>query len=129
MVLSCRPVKLAILLAAFDGCDPGILDDAAHMEVLVRRMVDAGRFTLFSVEMTHFSPQGVTGVAVVGESHVALHSWPEERRLFVDIASCTTRSAALAAIEWLKGAIAYDSVTVSEVEYTPELGFRGARDR
>jgi S-adenosylmethionine decarboxylase len=120
-------MRLAILLAVFDGCDPAILDDRAAIEGLLRKMVEAGRFTLFSLEVVRFSPQGVTGAAVVGESHIALHSWPEEKRLFVDIASCTTQAAAIAAIEWLKSALMHDAVTVSQIDYAPESGFLGDR--
>jgi S-adenosylmethionine decarboxylase len=41
----------------------------------------------------------VTACAVVGESHLALHSWPEEGRLFVDVASCSTLESVRLAID------------------------------
>ena len=45
---------------------------------------------------------GVTGAAIVGESHVTIHTWPEEGKAFVDVASCGDPAGverALAAIE------------------------------
>jgi S-adenosylmethionine decarboxylase len=61
-------------------------------------MTEAAGFTLFDIKVHSFEPQGVTAAAIVGESHIALHSWPEDRSLFVDIASCTTMEAAARAV-------------------------------
>ncbi len=113
-------------LAALCGCDRAVLDDAAAIEALLRQMVEAGRFTLFSLHVTRFEPQGVTGVAVVGESHVAIHTWPEEGRLFVDIASCTTKDAAERAIDALCARLAHTKIEREVVEYSARRGF-GAR--
>src|SRR4029077_7115462 len=107
--------------------DPAILDDPKAIEGVLRRMVESGRFTLFELKVVRFSPQGVTGAAIVGESHIAIHTWPEEGRLFADIASCTTRAAALNAIEALKASLRHDTFTMSEVAYGSESGFVGER--
>jgi S-adenosylmethionine decarboxylase len=120
-------LKLTILLAALGGCDPAILDDREAIEAILRRMVEAARFTLFSLEVVRFSPRGVTGAAIVGESHIAIHTWPEEGRLFADIASCTTEAAAERAIEALKSALRHETITISAIDYAAEHGFVGKR--
>jgi S-adenosylmethionine decarboxylase len=94
-------MKLFVALAIFEGCPAAWLNEPASLRAALDAAVAAGTFTSLATVVVPFSPQGVTACAIVGESHLALHSWPEERRLFVDIASCSTEESvrrALAAI-------------------------------
>ncbi len=86
-------MKLYVSLAIFEGCPAPWLNDAAALRGALTDAVVAGRFTALAEVVVPFSPQGVTACAVVGESHLALHSWPEEGRLFVDVASCSTKDS------------------------------------
>jgi len=95
-------MKLFVVLAIFDACPPAFLNDPAALRAALDLAVVRGPFTGLGTLVVPFSPQGVTACAVVGESHIALHTWPEEGRLFVDIASCSTLEStkrALAAIQ------------------------------
>ena len=95
-------MEIHIILAVVEGCAPSRLDDPLELERLLGRMVEAAEFTLFDIRVHRFHPHGVTAAAIVGESHIALHTWPEEGSLFVDIASCTTMEAterAMAVVE------------------------------
>jgi S-adenosylmethionine decarboxylase len=86
-------MKLFVSLAVFEGCPARWLNDPDALRATLERAVEAGRFTSLAQIVVPFSPQGVTACAVVGESHLALHSWPEEGRLFVDVASCSTKES------------------------------------
>lgn len=95
-------MQLFVALAVFEGCPATWLDDPRSVEAALAAAVEAGRFTHLKTVVQRFQPQGVTACAVVGESHLAVHTWPEEGRLFVDIASCGDAGgvrAALAALE------------------------------
>ena len=92
-------MRMFVGLALFDGIPSGWLDDATSLRGALEAAVRAGRFTTLSISVVPFSPQGVTACAVVGESHLALHSWPEEGRLFVDVASCSTLESVREAID------------------------------
>lgn len=83
-------MKLFVLLAVFDACPEAFLNDTVALRAALDLAVARGPFTGLGTLVVPFSPQGVTACAVVGESHIALHTWPEEGRLFVDIASCST---------------------------------------
>jgi S-adenosylmethionine decarboxylase len=83
-------MKLFVLLAIFDACPAAYLNDPIALRAALDLAVSRGPFTGLGTLVVPFSPQGVTACAVVGESHIALHTWPEEGRLFVDIASCST---------------------------------------
>lgn len=84
------------------GCDPAALSDPARIEACLREgAVATGAHILFG-HFHHFGPeQGVTGVLVLAESHVSIHSWPERGFAAVDVFVCgdCDPSAARTAIE------------------------------
>ena len=88
------------LLADLFGCHG--LDDAVRVEDALRAAVAAADATLLDVRLHHFGPgQGVTGVALLAESHISIHTWPEHSYAAVDIFLCGPRhdlDAALAAL-------------------------------
>ena len=88
------------LLADLNGCRG--LDDAVRVEQALREAVAAADATLIDVRVHHFGPgHGVTGVALLAESHISIHTWPEHGYAAVDIFLCGTRhdlDAALAAL-------------------------------
>lgn len=92
-------MKLHVALAVLDRIPARELDDPIAMRRALEAAVTAGGFTLKELVVARFEPHGVTATAVVGESHLCLHSWPEEGRLFVDIASCSTRESVSRALD------------------------------
>lgn len=88
------------LLADLTGCAG--LDDAARVEAALRDAVAAAKATLLDIRLHHFGPeQGVTGVALLAESHISIHTWPEHGYAAIDIFLCGRAhdlDAALAAL-------------------------------
>ena len=75
------------VLADFWGASN--LDDPATMETALREAVDAVGATLLSVHVHHFSPNGgVSAVAVLAESHISVHTWPERGYAAFDVFTC-----------------------------------------
>jgi S-adenosylmethionine decarboxylase len=65
------------------------LDDLALAEATLRAAVDAVGATLLHVHVHHFTPNdGVSGVAVLAESHISVHTWPESGYAALDIFVC-----------------------------------------
>jgi len=65
------------------------LDDLAHIEATLRRCVDVSKATLLHIHLHHFTPNGgVSGVAVLSESHISIHSWPEADYAALDVFMC-----------------------------------------
>jgi len=63
-----------------------MLDDIAHVEETLRRCVEASGATLLHMHLHHLkSTGGVTGVAVLEESHLSIHSWPDEGYAALDV--------------------------------------------
>jgi S-adenosylmethionine decarboxylase len=65
------------------------LDDIDHIEATLRRCVAAAGATLLHIHLHHFEPNGgVSGVAVLAESHISIHSWPEAHYAALDVFMC-----------------------------------------
>jgi S-adenosylmethionine decarboxylase len=72
-----------------DLFDADRLDDIDHIEATLRSCVDAAGATLLHIHLHHFEPNGgVSGVAVLAESHISIHSWPERRYAALDVFMC-----------------------------------------
>ena len=64
-------------------------DDIAHVESVLNDCVEAAGATLLHIHLHHFTPNnGVSGVAVLAESHISIHSWPETGYAALDVFMC-----------------------------------------
>lgn len=64
------------------------LENAEHTEHALLRAVKAGKATLIKTVVHQFAPQGVSGVAVLAESHISIHTWPETGYAAIDYFTC-----------------------------------------
>jgi S-adenosylmethionine decarboxylase len=113
-------MQLSIIVATLEGCPFDAIDDPALIDRALTEAITAGGFTLIHKHVHQFEPQGVTGAAVLSESHIAVHSWPEEGVLFIDLATCSGDAATNAAFERLCAVIPHATVRRHDV------GYRGA---
>lgn len=78
------------LLIDLRGCHH--LDDLAAVEAALRSAVAIAGATLIDLRLHHFGPgHGVTGVAMLAESHISIHTWPEHGYAAIDIFLCGPR--------------------------------------
>ena len=90
------------------------LDDLAHIEKTLRRCIDVAGATLLHIHLHRFTPNGgVSGVAVLSESHISIHSWPEANYAALDIFMCGDAQPKLA-VAVLREAFDADQVVVKE---------------
>lgn len=71
-----------------DLYDAERLDDLNFMEETLRRCVDEAGATLLHIHLHPFEPTGVSGVAVLAESHISVHTWPEVGYAAFDVFMC-----------------------------------------
>jgi S-adenosylmethionine decarboxylase len=71
--------------------------------------------TLLDLKVYPFTPIGVTGVAVVSESHVMVHTWPEHGYAAVDVFTCGEQATPVAALPALRECFAPDRIQVMEI--------------
>ncbi len=95
------------------GCDN--LNSTEVAERALREMVEALDVTLLDLKVYPFSPVGVTGIAIVAESHLVIHTWPELGYAAVDVFTCGAPRDPEAAIAVLRAHYQPDHVQVMEM--------------
>ncbi len=76
------------ILVELMGCSAEVLNDVNLVEQLMgQAAIDAGA-TVIQSSFHHFSPFGVSGVVVIQESHLAIHTWPEYQYAAIDLFTC-----------------------------------------
>lgn len=76
------------MLVELRDCNADALDDLQNVE---STLIDTARrigATIIGHAFHQFSPQGVTGVVIIAESHICIHTWPEHGYAAVDIFTC-----------------------------------------
>ncbi|MBM3569329.1 MAG: adenosylmethionine decarboxylase [Alphaproteobacteria bacterium] len=65
------------------------LDDVPYIEQVLAESVRAAGATLLRIDLHHFQPNGgVSGVAILAESHMSIHTWPERGFASIDLFTC-----------------------------------------
>ncbi|HEX7074912.1 MAG TPA: adenosylmethionine decarboxylase [Hyphomicrobiaceae bacterium] len=97
------------------------LDDLKHIERTLKRCVEVAGATLLHIHLHHFTPNGgVSGVAVLSESHISIHSWPEADYAALDVFMCGRAKPHLA-VDVLKHAFEAEHIVVKEHRRGEEL--------
>jgi S-adenosylmethionine decarboxylase len=76
------------ILVEFYDCDRDVLNDESLIREILLEGVRRSGATVISDTFHTFSPHGVSGVIVIAESHVTIHSWPEHGYAAIDIFTC-----------------------------------------
>ena len=104
-----------------DGAAP-MLADPALVEQVLLAAARAAHVQVVGLNLHHFGPQqGVTGVALLAESHISIHTWPEEGVAAIDIFVCGHHADAWAALRTIASGLA---MRVDHAQAIPRLGAR-----
>jgi S-adenosylmethionine decarboxylase proenzyme len=90
------------ILAEYFECECTFLNSETAIRNLMLQAASRSGATIVGDLFHHFSPQGVTGVVVVAESHLAIHTWPEFNYASVDLFTCGNRVDPWAGFEYIK---------------------------
>lgn len=75
--------------------------DPENYERIIRNAVEQSGATLISFQQHEFQPQGYTGIALLAESHLSIHTWPEKQFVAIDYFTCGDREPCETALEIL----------------------------
>jgi len=76
------------IIAELYKCSSSVLNDSDVMEKHMREAARLSGATIISSSFHHFSPFGVSGVVIIAESHLTVHTWPEYGYASIDIYTC-----------------------------------------
>lgn len=76
------------LLLELREADPRMLNDVEKIKKVLLKAAEEAGATIIDYTFRKFSPQGVSGVVVIAESHLSIHTWPEYGYAAVDIFTC-----------------------------------------
>ncbi|MDX2085910.1 MAG: adenosylmethionine decarboxylase [Candidatus Melainabacteria bacterium] len=90
------------LLVEFYDCNSNVLNNPSLIEQHMKEAALACKATIVQSCFHRFSPYGVSGVVVIAESHLAIHTWPEFGYAAVDLFTCGTQCDPEVAFEYLR---------------------------
>lgn len=107
-------IKFAGTHLIIDVYGGSFLDDLEHVEKALRAAVVAAGATLLHIHLHHFTPNGgISGVAVLAESHISIHTWPECGYAALDVFMCGEANPH-ATVEILRDTFAPERIAVEE---------------
>jgi S-adenosylmethionine decarboxylase len=115
------------LIADLHGCSG--LDDLRLVEAALRGGAEAAGAVILDVRLHSFGPgAGVTGVALLAESHISIHTWPEHAYAAVDIFMCGARHDLDRALAFVREALGAQSAETRTIERgaIPQCALRAA---
>ncbi len=93
------------ILADLYGVEAGRIDRVEDVRDLLETAVKAANLTKISSHYYQFQPHGATGVVLLAESHISIHTWPEHGLATVDVYTCGDPSKAYRAMEYIISAL------------------------
>lgn len=104
------------ILVEFYDCNSDRINDVSYIESVLLEATRKSGATIISHNFHKFSPHGVSGVVVIAESHVTIHSWPEYGYAAVDIFTCGDTIDPWSIQEHLKKALESDNISSMEMK-------------
>lgn len=102
------------IIAEFYDCDKNILDDVEAIENHMKEAAYETGATIVNSSFHRFLPYGVSGVVVISESHLTIHTWPEYSYAAVDLFTCGDDVDPWKAFSYLKKVLNSQRVHVVE---------------
>ena len=90
------------ILFTLKGCPFESLDDESNIKLLLYNATKEAKSTLLNLATHKFEPQGVTGVAMLAESHISIHTWPEKGMAVCDVFTCGDTAMPELGVEYMK---------------------------
>ena len=103
------------LLLELKNCDKEVLNDLDFIKHCLNEAAIECGATVVGESFYHFSPQGVSGVVNIAESHISVHTWPEYGYAAVDIFTCGEDVKPEKAVKVITARLESDNYSVIEL--------------
>lgn len=102
------------VLFTLKNCSAVLLDDEKFVKDVVLYAAKECNSTLLAINSHKFDPQGVTCVAMLAESHISIHTWPELGMAVCDIFTCGDHTTPQDGVEYMRRMLHADNITSQE---------------
>lgn len=110
-----RPLGLHYILELY-GCPQDLLNDSDLICQSLRQAAREANSTLLNAVHHRFEPHGVTALALLAESHISIHTWPESGYAAVDVFTCGESTTPKRACEYLIEVLRADRYTLQAID-------------
>ena len=107
------------LLLELYGCDYEKLNDESFLRCSLNRAAKLAKATVLNLISNKFEPQGVTAIALLAESHISIHTWPESNYSAVDIFTCGQNMMPEQASQYLIKSLMAEEHSLRVIERNP----------
>ena len=107
------------LLLELYKCDYEKLNDESFLRCSLNRAAKFAKATVLNLISNKFEPQGVTAIALLAESHISIHTWPESNYSAVDIFTCGKNMLPELASKYLIDALKAQEHSLRVIERNP----------
>ena len=116
------------LLLELYKCDFEKLNDESFLRCTLNRAAKLAQATVLNLISNKFEPQGVTAIALLAESHISIHTWPESNYSAVDIFTCGQNMLPELASQYLIEALNSEEHSLRVIDrYPPAAVFKEIR--
>ena len=102
------------ILFTLKGCSMVLLDDESYIRDMVYHASIECKSTLLALNSHKFVPQGVTCVAMLAESHISIHTWPELGMAVCDVFTCGDHTKPADGVEYMRKTLYATSIVSRE---------------
>ena len=110
------------VLAEIHDCDKDILRDINQLETIMKDAAGENGFVVEDSVFHQFNQDGISGVLVVPQANLSIHTWPEGRRVTVDMVTCSENLNPLASCENLLSKFKASSMTAKYKKREIDVG-------
>ena len=107
------------LLLELYRCDYEKLNDESFLRCTLNRAAKLAKATVLNLISNKFEPQGVTAIALLAESHISIHTWPESNYSAVDIFTCGQNMMPEQASQYLIKSLMAEEHSLRVIERNP----------
>ena len=109
------------LLLELYRCDYEKLNDESFLRCTLNKGAKLANATVLNLISNKFEPQGVTAIALLAESHISIHTWPESNYSAVDIFTCGQNMLPELASKYLIEALKAEEHSLRIIERNPPV--------
>lgn len=109
-------------IAEASGCNPEVIGKVETVERILVQAAEIAGVQVWSISFHRFNPNGVSGVVVISESHLSVHTWPEYGYVALDIFTCGGSAKPEQAVEHALRQFGATNVHITEVTRGLEEG-------